>query len=134
MIALQQASAASARALTLAGGYLCLLPHCSRWLRIEGYHDEVLFEETEGYLIGGVLYLLGPEVIVVVVPAQSWDADTDGISCSGDVAVFALGVVLETENLASEHLRVHLAETSSCGCWCSVRNSRVPRRWAPVRW
>ena len=78
---------------------------------IEGYHDEVLFEETEGHLVGGALYLLGPEVIVVIVSAQSWHTDADGVLGSGDVAVFSLGVVLETEHEAGKGLGVHLGET-----------------------
>lgn len=52
------------------------------------------FEESEGHLVGGALYLLWPEVVVIVVAAETGDADADGVLCSGDVAVFALGVFL----------------------------------------
>ena len=43
------------------------------------YHHEVLFEEAEGHLISAGLYLLGPEIIVIVVTAEAGDADADGV-------------------------------------------------------
>ena len=75
-----------------------------------GDHDEVLLEEAEGHLVGGGLDLIGPEGVVVVVPAEAGDADADGVLGAGDMAAFALGVVLEAEDEAGEHLGVHIGE------------------------
>ena len=75
-----------------------------------GYHHEVLLQETKGHFVGGILYLLGPEVIVIVVTAKARHADTDGVLCAGDVSVLTLGVVLEAEDKAGEHLGIHLGE------------------------
>lgn len=70
----------------------------------------MLLQETEGHLVGGALYLLGPEIIVIIMSAQARDTNTDGVLGTGDVAVFTLGVVLEAEDEAGEHLGVHLRE------------------------
>ena len=92
------------------GDVLALYNGAAGLAGLDGDHDEVLFEEAEGHLVIGVLYLLGPEVVVVVVTTEAGDADADGVLGSGDVAVFALGVVLEAEDEAGEHLGVHLGE------------------------
>ena len=73
-------------------------------------HHEVLLEETEGHLIIGTLDLLGPEIVVIVVTAQTRDADTDRVLRTGDVAVLTLGVILEAEDEAGQHLGIHLGE------------------------
>ena len=97
--------------LDLRGGDVLAFNHGAAGLAgLHGKHHEVLLEEAEGHLVIGVLDLLGPEVIVVVVAAEAGDADTDGVLGTGDVAVFALGVVLEAEDEAGEHLGIHLGE------------------------
>ena len=74
------------------------------------YHHEVLFEETESHLIGAGLYLLGPEIIVIVVTAEAGDADADGVLGTRDMSIFTLGIVLEAEDEAGQHLRIHLGK------------------------
>ena len=46
---------------------------------LHGYHHEVLLQEAEGHLIGGALYLLGPEVFVIIMSAQAGDADANRV-------------------------------------------------------
>ena len=101
----------SGKGLDLIGGDILTLDNGAAGLAgLHGYHDEVLFEEAEGHLVIGALDLLGPEIIVIVVTAEAGDADTDGVLGTGDVTVFALGVVLEAEHEAGEHLGIHLGE------------------------
>lgn len=47
----------------------------SSW--INRNHHEMLLEESHCHLIGGGLYLLGPEVVVVIVAGEAGDADSD---------------------------------------------------------
>lgn len=74
------------------------------------YHHEVLFEETESHLIGAGLYLLGPEIIVIVVTAEAGDADADGVLGTRDMSIFTLGIVLEAEDETGQHLGIHLGK------------------------
>ena len=97
--------------LDLGGGDVLVLDNGAAGLAgLHGYHHEVLFEEAEGHLIGGVLDLSGPEVIVVVVTAEAGNADADGVLRTGDVAILTLGIVLEAEDEAGERLGIHLGE------------------------
>ena len=99
------------KGFNLSGGDILALDNGAAGLAgLHGDHDEVLFEEAEGHLVIGALDLPGPEIIVIVVTAEAGDADTDGVLGTGDVTVFALGVVLETEHEAGEHLGIHLGE------------------------
>ena len=70
----------------------------------------MFFQEAKGHLIGGVLYLLGPEIVVVVVTAQARDTDADGVLCTRDMSVLTLGIILEAENEAGQHLGIHLGQ------------------------
>ena len=97
--------------LDLGGGDVLVLDNGAAGLAgLHGHHHEVLFEEAEGHLIIGALDLLGPEVIVVVVATEAGNADADGVLRTGDMSVLALGVVLEAEDEAGEHLGIHLGE------------------------
>ena len=95
----------------LVGGDVFAFDHRASGLAgLHGYHHEVLLQEAEGHLVGGSLYLLGPEIVVIVMSAQAGNADTDGVLGSRDMSVLTLGVVLEAEDEASEHLGIHLGE------------------------
>ena len=70
----------------------------------------MVFEETESHLIIGILYLLRPEVIVIVMAAETRHTNTYGILRSRDMTVLTLGIVLKAEHKTSKHLGVHLWE------------------------
>ena len=70
----------SSKGLDLVGGDILTLDNSAAGLAgLHGNHHEVILEETEGHLVATYLYLLGPEVIVVVVAAEAGDADADGV-------------------------------------------------------
>ena len=99
------------KGLDLGGSDILALYHGAAGLAgLDGNHHEVLFEEAEGHLVVGVLDLLGPEVIVIIVTAEAGDADSDGVLGTRDVTTLTLGVVLEAEDKAGEHLGIHLGE------------------------
>ena len=70
----------------------------------------MVFEEAEGHLILSTLYLLWPEVVVIIMTSQTWYADSDGILGTGNDAVVSLRVVLEAEDQTGEHFRIHFRE------------------------
>ena len=99
------------KSLDLSGGDILVLDNTAAGLAgLDGNHHEVLLEEAEGHLIGGVLDLLGPEIVIIVVTAQARNADADGILGTRDMAVLTLGVVLEAEDQTCQHLGIHLGE------------------------
>ena len=68
------------KSLDLVGGDIFTFDNGAAGLTgFHGHHHEVLFEEAESHLIGASLYLLGPEIIVIVVAAGAGDADSDGV-------------------------------------------------------
>ena len=68
------------KSLDLVGGDIFTFDNGAAGLTgFHGHHHEVLFEEAESHLIGASLYLLGPEIIVIVVAAEAGDADSDGV-------------------------------------------------------
>ena len=68
------------KSLDLIGGDILTLDNGAAGLTgFHRHHHEVFFEETESHLIGAGLYLLGPEIIVVVVAAEAGNADADGV-------------------------------------------------------
>ena len=78
--------------------------------RLERDKDEMGLKETQSHLVRAGLDPLRPEMVVIVVAAEAWDADADRILRAGDYAALALGAVLEAENKSCEHLGVHLGE------------------------
>ena len=66
------------------------------WLH--GYHAQMAFQPSQYPFVVACLNLLWPKVVVVVMAAQSGDADSDGILSTADDTVFAFGTVLKAEH------------------------------------
>lgn len=79
--------------------------------REHGNEAEMLLQPAEYGGVGAGLDALRPIVGIVVVAAESRDADADGVLGTADDAVGALGVVLEAEDEFCQHLRIHVGKT-----------------------
>lgn len=67
----------------------------------------MVFQETEIHLILRTLYLLRPEVVVIIMTHQTGNTDTDRILGTRDDTIVTLRIVLEAEYQSGEHLRIH---------------------------
>lgn len=82
----------------------------SRSSRFHRNHHQMVFQETEGHLILRTLYLLRPEVVVIIMTHQTGNTDTDRILGTRDDTIVTLRIVLEAEYQSGEHLRIHLRQ------------------------
>ena len=70
----------------------------------------MVFQETEGHLIQRTLYLLRPEIVVIIMTHQSGNTDTDRILGTRDDTIVTFRIVLEAEYQSGEHLRIYLRQ------------------------
>lgn len=63
----------------------------------------MVFQETEGHLILRTLYLLRPEVIVIIMTHQTGNTDTDRILGTRDDTIMMLRIVLEADQNVVGH-------------------------------
>lgn len=82
----------------------------SRSSRFHRNHHQMVFQETESHLILRTLYLLRPEVIVIIMTHQTGNTDTDRILGIWDDTIMTLRIVLEAEYQSCKHLRIHLRQ------------------------
>lgn len=71
--------------------------------RFHRNHHQVVFQETEGHLILRTLYLLRPEVIVIIMTHQTGNTDTDRILGTRDDTIMMLRIVLEADQNVAGH-------------------------------
>ncbi|MBV4178166.1 hypothetical protein [Segatella copri] len=78
--------------------------HTASWSsRFHRNHHQVVFQETEGHLILRTLYLLRPEVIVIIMTHQTGNTDTDRILGTRDDTIMMLRIVLEADQNVVGH-------------------------------
>ena len=82
----------------------------SRSSRFHRNHHQMVFQESEGHLILRTLYLLRPEVVVIIMTHQTGHTDTDRILGTRDDTVMTLRIVLKAEYQSGKHLRIHLRQ------------------------
>ena len=63
----------------------------------------MVFQETESHLILRTLYLLRPEVIVIIMTHQTGNTDTDRILGTRDDTIMMLRIVLEADQNVAGH-------------------------------
>src|SRR5574344_1745963 len=62
----------------LVGGDVFILYHATSWSSgSHRYHYEMVFKESERHFVLCCLYLFRPEIVVVIVSAESWNTDAD---------------------------------------------------------